>query len=187
MRTTVPAAAAALHDRTDEFWLPVGGLPCRRGRHPRASFARPKISAAYPAAKVQYAANRGGPWKTRPGAEAVRAAKCHPASCSGISRSWVRAMARAGNVLQTRLRGVRTMNGSGPADGPAGRCVRAPGGVANGIFGARATAGLIQESGDGHTAKPGAGNDAHEDDARGRIAQCQRPSGLRSPSARRPR
>lgn len=52
--------------------------------NPRVSFVLPRIEALYPAAKVQYAAHRGGPWKTLPGAGALRDTKVpppHPGFC----------------------------------------------------------------------------------------------------------
>jgi hypothetical protein len=52
--------------------------------NPRASFVLPRIEALYPAAKVQYAAHRGGPWRTLPGAGALRDTKVppqHPGFC----------------------------------------------------------------------------------------------------------
>ena len=51
---------------------------------PKVSFELPKIAVGYPAAKVQYAAHRGGPWKTLPGAGALRDTKVppqHPGFC----------------------------------------------------------------------------------------------------------
>ena len=51
---------------------------------PKASFVLPKIESLYPAAKVQYAAHRGGPWKALPGAGALRDTKVppqHPGFC----------------------------------------------------------------------------------------------------------
>ena len=52
--------------------------------NPTASFVLPGIESRYPAAKVQYAAHRGGPWKTLPGAGALRDTKVpprHPGFC----------------------------------------------------------------------------------------------------------
>jgi hypothetical protein len=77
-------------------------------------------------------------------------------------------------------------HGHGRGGRPSGR-VAASGHRVGRIFGARATAGRIQESGDGRAAEPGAGEDAPADAGTERIAQCQRPYGLKSPSARRPR